>query len=81
MPFRLEEIIDLNRLNDNRFRYSFRVYISKDKQTNVYKVSICGLKKEDRIVLYGTKDVIQRKLKDLIGALAHTLKELDSPFL
>ena len=49
MPFHLEEIIDLNRLDDNRFRYSFRVYISKDKQTNVYKVSICGLRKKTEL--------------------------------
>jgi hypothetical protein len=75
VAFRLEEIIALSR-TDERPHYTFRVYISKDPQTKVYKVSICGLKKEDRIVLYGGKEVVVAKIKDLIEHLAHAIHEI-----
>ena len=81
MSFRLEEIIDLKRTDPDNPHYTFKIYISKDTKTQVFKVSICGLKKEDRLVLYGTKEVVKAKLKDLIAYLAHAINEINSPFL
>ena len=75
MSFRLEDIVALSR-TDDRPHYTFRVYISKDHKTGVYKVSICGLEKKDRIVLYGGKEVVVAKLKDLIEHLAHAINEI-----
>jgi hypothetical protein len=81
MAFRLEDVIDLNKIDSDNSHYTFKVYVSKDPKTKVFKVSICGLQKGDRIILYGTKDIVKAKLKDLISYLAHTVKEVDSPFL
>jgi len=75
MSFRLEDIVALSR-TDDKPHYTFRVYISKDHRTGVYKVSICGLEKKDRIVLYGGKEVVVAKLKDLIEHLAHAINEM-----
>jgi hypothetical protein len=81
VSFRLEEVIDLKRLDPDNPHYTFKIYISKDPETKVFKVSVCGLKKEDRIVLYGTKEVVKAKLKDLIAYLAHAINEINSPLL
>jgi len=81
MSFRLEDIIDLKQTDPDNPHYTFKVYISKDPKTKVFKVSICGLQKEDRIVLYGTKDVVKAKLKDLISHIAHAINEINNPFI
>jgi len=75
MSFELEDIVALSK-TDDKPHYTFRVYISKDRKTGVYKVSICGLEKRDRIVLYGGKEVVVAKLKDLIEHLAHAINEI-----
>jgi hypothetical protein len=81
MSFRLEDVIDLNKTDPDNLHYTFKVYISKDPETKVFKVSICGLQKEDRIVIYGTKEVVNAKLKDLISYIAHAINEINNPFL
>ena len=75
MSFELEDIVALSK-TDDKPHYTFRVYISRDRKTGIYKVSICGLEKRDRIVLYGGKEVVVAKLKDLIEHLAHAINEI-----
>jgi len=75
VSFELEDIVALSK-TDDKPHYTFQVYISRDRKTGVYKVSICGLEKKDRIVLYGGKEVVVAKLKDLIEHLAHAINEI-----
>ena len=79
MAFQLLEIIDLKKrysgIDPNY--YSFRTYINKDHKTGVYKVVVCGLRKEDRITVYGSSEVIKRKLENLIEHLQETLETIE----
>ena len=86
MAFQLLEIIDFKRqYNDiDPSYYSFRTYINKDHKTGVYKVVICGLKKEDKLTIYGSSEVIRKKLENLIEHLQETVETIEleesSPF-
>jgi len=79
VAFQLLEIIDLKKrysgIDPNY--YSFRTYINKDHKTGVYKVVVCGLRKEDRITVYGSSEVIKRKLENLIEHLQETLETIE----
>jgi len=80
VAFQLLEIIDLKkRYSDiDPNYYSFRTYINKDHKTGVYKVVVCGLQKEDRIVIYGSSEVVKKKLENLIEHLNETLETIES---
>ena len=80
MAFQLLEIIDLKkRYSDiDPNYYSFRTYINKDHKTGVYKIVVCGLEKKDRITIYGSSEVVKRKLENLIEHLQETLETIES---
>ena len=86
MAFQLIDIIDLKkRYGDIEPRYySFRTYINKDHKTGVYKIVICGLKKKDKLTIYGSSEVIRKKLENLIEHLQETVETIEleesSPF-
>jgi hypothetical protein len=79
VAFQLLEIIDLKRRYsdvDPNY-YSFRVYISFDRKTGVYKIIICGLEKKDRIAIYGSSEVVKKKIENLIEHLQETLEVIE----
>jgi hypothetical protein len=74
MGFKLTEIIDAKRLNEEL--YSFRTYLNKDHNTEVYKIVICGLERSDRIAIFGRKETALKKLDSLIKCLLKTKEKL-----
>jgi hypothetical protein len=80
VAFQLLEIIDLKKrycdIDPNY--YSFRTYINKDHKTGVYKVVVCGLEKKDRIAIYGSSEVVKKKIENLIEHLQETLETIES---
>jgi hypothetical protein len=79
VAFQLLEIIDLKRRYsdvDPNY-YSFRAYINKDSKTKVYKITICGLEKKDRITVYGSSETIKKKIENLIEHLQETLEVIE----
>jgi hypothetical protein len=81
MAYRLIEIIDLSKqFGDIEPHYSWRIYINQDPITKRYKIVISGLSKREYLNIYGTKEEVKSKIKDLISHLAYTIKEIDNPF-
>ena len=77
MSYQLLDIIDLSRLfGDVEPHYTWRVYINRDPRTNRYKVVISGLSKREYLNIYGTKEEVEAKIKDLIKHLGKTLESL-----
>jgi len=77
MAYRLEEIIDLSKeLGDIEPHYTWRIYINRDPKTNRYKVVISGLSKKEYLNIYGTKQEVEAKLKDLIKHLGKAIEFL-----
>jgi len=79
VAFQLLAIIDLKkRYSDIEPNYySFRTYINKDHKTGVYKITICGLEKKDRITVYGSSEVVKKKIENLIEHLQETLEVIE----
>jgi len=82
MAYTLVDVIDLNQLfGDIEPHYTWRIYINKDKRTNRYKIVVSGLSRKEYLNIYGSKEEVKAKIKDLIKHLGYTLKELDdNPF-
>ena len=77
MAYRLEEIIDLSKeLGDIEPHFTWRIYINRDPKTNRYKVVISGLSKKEYLNIYGTKQEVEAKLKDLIKHLGKAVEFL-----
>ena len=79
MAFQLLDIIDLKK----RYKdidldyYSFRTYLNRDCKTGVYKVVLCGLRKNEKMTIYGDSKTIKKKLKNLIEHLEETLETIE----
>ena len=77
MAYQLEDIIDLSQLfGDIEPHYTWRIYINRDPQTNRYKIVVSGLSKREYLNIYGTKEEVEAKIKDLIKHLGKTLESL-----
>jgi len=77
VAYRLEDIIDLSRLfGDIEPHYSWRIYINRDPKTGRYKIVVSGLSKREYLNIYGTKEEVEAKLKDLIKHLGKALESL-----
>jgi len=77
MAYRLEEIIDLSKeFGDIESHYTWRIYINRDPKTNRYKVVISGLSKKEYLNIYGTKQEVEAKLKDLMKHLGKAVEFL-----
>jgi len=77
MAYRLEEIIDLSKeFGDIEPHYTWRIYINRDPKTNRYKIVISGLSKKEYLNIYGTKQEVEAKLKDLIKHLGKAVEFL-----
>ena len=77
MAYRLIDIIDLSQqFKDIESRYSWRVYINVDRQTKRYKIVVSGLSKKEYLNIYGSKEEVKAKIKDLIKNLGKTLEAL-----
>jgi len=77
MGYRLEEIIDLSKeFGDIEPHYTWRIYINKDPKTGRYKVVVSGLSKKEYLNIYGTKQEVEAKLKDLIKHLGKAVEFL-----
>jgi len=80
MAYELIDIIDLNKFyGDIEPHYTWRIYINKDKRTGRYKIVVSGLSRKEYLNIYGTKEEVKAKIKDLIKHLGETLRELESP--
>ena len=77
MGYRLEEIIDLSKeFGDIEPHYTWRIYINKDPKTGRYKVVVSGLSKKEYLNIYGTKQEVEAKLKDLMKHLGKAVEFL-----
>jgi hypothetical protein len=82
MAYELVDVIDLSKLyGDIEPHYTWRIYINKDRRTSNYKIVVSGLSRREYLNIYGTKEEVKAKIKDLIKHLEETLEELDhNPF-
>jgi len=82
MAYELVDVIDLSKLyRDIEPHYTWRIYVNKDRRTCKYKIVVSGLSRKEYLNIYGTKEEVKAKIKDLIKHLEETLEELDNnPF-
>jgi len=77
VAYRLEDIIDLSKqFGDIEPHYTWRIYINRDPKTGRYKVVVSGLSKREYLNIYGTKEEVEAKVKDLIKHLGKALESL-----
>lgn len=77
MAYELVDIIDLSKWFEGvEEHYTWRVYVNKDRKTNRYKVVVSGLSKREYLNIYGTREEVEAKIKDLIKHLGKTLESL-----
>ena len=77
MAYRLVEVIDLSKQFEGiEPHFTWRIYINEDPKTKRYKVVVSGLSPKEYLNIYGTKEEVEAKIKDLIEHLGKALEAL-----
>ena len=77
MAYRLIDVIDLSKQFEGiEPHFTWRIYINKDQRSGRYKVVVSGLSRKEYLNIYGTKEEVEAKIKDLIKYLGKTLEAI-----